>query len=154
MRQATVTLLTLVIECKPNATAFAACSDTSNLLTRFLPSCGDFNSQVPSQSALGLTRAIATTLSAAARNMQVTVLIRLSQSWSIALMSGAFKLKLDSCTSLNWDVMLHMSACVLIGCIVQMDVFEIMYRACRSTGNAACMPKDFPIQACCPDVCE
>ena len=45
MRQATVTLLTLVIECKPNATAFAACSDTTNLLTRFLPSCGDFNCQ-------------------------------------------------------------------------------------------------------------
>ena len=46
MRQATVTLLTLIIECKPNAAAFAACSDTGNLLTRFLPSCGDFNSQV------------------------------------------------------------------------------------------------------------
>ena len=51
MRQATVTLLTLVIECKPNATAFAACSDAGNLLTRFLPSCGDFNCQVISAVA-------------------------------------------------------------------------------------------------------
>ncbi len=59
MRQATVTLLTLVIECKPNATAFAACSETSNLLTRFLPSCGDFNAQVLSHSALGSPCAIA-----------------------------------------------------------------------------------------------
>ena len=46
MRQATVTLLTMIIECKPNAAAFVACPDTGDLLTRFLPSCGDFNCQV------------------------------------------------------------------------------------------------------------
>ncbi len=57
-------------------------------------------------------------------------------------------------TSVNCHVMLYTSACECIGCIVQMDIFEIMYRACRSTGNAACMPNDFPTQACCPDVCS
>ena len=46
MRQATVTLLTLVIECQPNAAAFVASPATADLLTRFLPSCGDFNCQV------------------------------------------------------------------------------------------------------------
>jgi hypothetical protein len=46
MRQATVTLLTLVTECQQNAAAFAASLTTANLLTRFLPSCGDFNCQV------------------------------------------------------------------------------------------------------------
>ena len=54
MRQATVTLLTLVIGCQPNAAAFVASPATADLLTRFLPSCGDFNCQVCSRPDLQL----------------------------------------------------------------------------------------------------
>ena len=114
MRQATVTLLTLVIECKPNATAFTACLDTSDLLTRFLPSCGDFNCQVPRQSALGLTNAIAIRQAETAYIVQATVLICLPCSVSIALILCALYKELASCTSINRDVMLHTRACVLL----------------------------------------
>jgi len=48
------------------------------------------------------------------------------------------------------NVMCNIALGSTVSVALQMDVFEIMYRACRSTGNAACMPHDFPAQVCCP----